>query len=212
MSWKRNGRTAMGALHDGGMPRRELRSRPEPQRRVRARRPSPTNLRQMTTPCVTTCRMSGSNARRDRTRAFLSSREAAARCCRESIREAARKQQADNTSGPMRPIERVASLRRIPSWPGRSPPNPRPNTRLQLHRLPDADSHGHLRRESIHELLAPAAVNILEQQHLCKPLLTPTSKTALRCKSIRITKRAKQPVPPSDVAVVEVVHTILMVN
>jgi len=64
-----------------------------------------------------------------------------------------RDEQADNTSGPTWPIERVASPRRIPSWPESLRLTPRPNTRLQPRCLPDSDLLGYLQWESIHELL-----------------------------------------------------------
>ena len=64
-----------------------------------------------------------------------------------------RNEQADNTSGPAWPIERVASFRRIPSWPESLRLTERPHTRLQPHRLPNSDLLGHLQEESIHEKL-----------------------------------------------------------
>ena len=71
----------------------------------------------------------------------------------DGIRVGPRNEQADNTSGLSWPIERVASSRRIPSWPEHLLLTKRPYTRLQPHRLPESDLLGHLQEESIHELL-----------------------------------------------------------
>ena len=63
--------------------------------------------------------------------------------------------------GAGQPIDRVASFRRIPSWPERRALTQRPymtagnprGTRLQPHRSPNDGSLGHLREESIHDWL-----------------------------------------------------------
>ncbi len=65
-----------------------------------------------------------------------------------------RSDQADNNSGPTWPLDRVASLRRIPSWPEQPTLTPRPHTRVQPHALLKGALLGYLQEESIHELLA----------------------------------------------------------